>query len=171
MIRGISLKYKQPIAYFFMSKGVVVNELKNILIEAAIHLKGIGLNPVAVICDQGPSNIGLLKQLNITPESPLFIVDNTEIYFFFDPPHLLKSTRNNLMKYIFKFNGKCAEWKHILRLYQYFEDKPYSPICKLTPIHLHPNNFEKMRVKYAAHIFSRAVSSSISMMIQKHQKH
>ena len=39
-------------------------------------------------------------------------------YFtIFDPPHLLKSAKNNLMKYDVGFDGKVASWNDIKFFY------------------------------------------------------
>lgn len=52
----------------------------------------------AIICDQGPRNMGMLKKHKMTPTKPFFKVPGSDhnVYFIFDPPHLLKSICNNL---------------------------------------------------------------------------
>ena len=80
----------------------------------------------------GFENLGERKTSSLVANSALFlmahgILDNWkqpvarwyyemhgEQYFtFFDPPHLLKSVRNNLLKYSFSFDNKTALWSDI----------------------------------------------------------
>ena len=44
----------------------------------------------------------------VTPERPYIEWDEKQYFIINDPPHLLKSVRNNLMKYQFSFDGKTA---------------------------------------------------------------
>lgn len=52
--------------------------------------------------DQGPNFQKLFKVgLYLSEEDPDFSVDTSKIVYFFDIPHLSKSTRNNFFEYIF----------------------------------------------------------------------
>lgn len=73
----------------------------------------VGLIVKCLICDQETRNIGLMKKYKITKENPFiefFIGDDTcKVYLIFDPPHLIKSFRNNLFKKRFKYRGGYAD--------------------------------------------------------------
>jgi hypothetical protein len=62
-------------------------------------LKYIGLTVVVVMSDMGSNFQSLAKRLNITAGNPWFIHNNQKYFVMFDPPHLLKCVRNNLVKY------------------------------------------------------------------------
>jgi hypothetical protein len=71
----------------------------------------------------------------------------------------MKSVRNNLLKYDIFFNdNKKASMKYIEAFYESDKSKPLRMAPKLTNIHIHPNNFQKMRVKYATQVFSESVA-------------
>lgn len=46
------------------------------------------------------------------------------------------------------------------------KEKDLKMIPKVTEKHIHPNNFQKMRVKYAAQIFSRSVFAAINVLVK-----
>jgi hypothetical protein len=78
----------------------------------------------------------------------------------------MKSVRNNLLKYDIFFNDeKKASWKYIEAFYASDKSKPLRLAPKLTNIHIHPNNFQKMRVKYATQVFSESVAVGLSTYV------
>ena len=88
--------------------------------------------------------------MNITPENHGFIHNNQKSFVMFDPPHILKRVRNNLMKYSFKFGSYTATWQHIEEFYNKDKTLSIRMAPKLTEKHIHPNGFSKMKVKYAS---------------------
>ena len=82
-----------------------------------------------------------------------FTVEEEKIFYFFDVPHLLKATRNNLYRHNYLYDGdKIASWKHIEDFYIIDKKAQFRAAPKLTNSHINPNNFEKMKVKYAAQV-------------------
>jgi len=69
----------------------------------------IGLIPKCIISDQGPRNQGLLKKLLITSAKPYFIRNGHKIYIICDPPHLIKSMRNNVKKKKFLYKNGVVD--------------------------------------------------------------
>lgn len=65
------------------------------------------------------------------------------------------------MKYIFKFDKYQAQWKDIEAFYNKDKELHIRAAPKLTDKHIHPNNFEKMKVKYATQILSHTVAASL----------
>ena len=88
----------------------------NLFKKAIDLLSEINLTPKLVICDQGPNNRGCATLLNINSDKPYFIYNCHEIYFMFDPPHLLKSIRNGL-ETGYSFDGNIVKMKHIEDFY------------------------------------------------------
>jgi len=136
MIRGVVKKFKQPISYTFCksttSSHDLANQIKNIL--KAVH--STGLKIVATVCDQGATNtaaINILKndtkaeylKKNLIYKDEFFEVtvgaECLRVIDLYDPPHLLKGIRNNMLNknVVFAINGqqKEASWDHIVDLY------------------------------------------------------
>ncbi|GBM98865.1 hypothetical protein AVEN_140073-1 [Araneus ventricosus] len=76
---------------------------------------------------QVQKNQGLFKEMNVTTENPFFVHKTKKIYAMYDPPHLLKSVRNNLKNHGIYYEDTSigdtprtafANWKHIEELYE-----------------------------------------------------
>ena len=160
LVRSITGGWKQPLGYALVNGACPRDEMETLMREAIDKLKGIGLTVVVVISDMGLNFQSLANHLNITPENPWFIHNNEKVFVMFDPPHLLKCVRNNLMKYSFKFDNYTATWKDIESFYNKDTTLAIRTAPKLTDKHLRPNGFSKMKVKYAQ-IFSHTVAAAI----------
>lgn len=83
---------------------------------------------VATVCDQSATNMSAInsllnetnevhKRAGVENKSSGFEVNGHKIYPIFDPPHILKGIRNNLLNKDLKFsqNGeiKIAKWQHL----------------------------------------------------------
>ena len=49
------------------------------------------------------SNIILINQLGITQENSFFTINDANIFFIYDNPHIFKALRNMFLKYDFIF--------------------------------------------------------------------
>ena len=161
LVRSITGGWKQPLGYALVNGACPREEMEMLMKEAIDKLEGIGLTVVFVISDMGSNFQSLANHLNITPENPWFIHNNQKYFVMFDPPHLLKCVRNNLMKYPFKFGMYTASWKDIEKFYNNDNTLTIRTAPKLTEKHLHPNGFSKMKVKYATQVFSHTVAAAI----------
>jgi hypothetical protein len=122
-------------------------------------LKTINLSKRVVVNDMGSSNICVSNILNVIPERPFFTVDGKEVVYMFDVPHLLKATRNMLIKHIFCFDRKSTSWSHVGNFY----NKDKSALNRLAPVH--PSNPEKMKVFLAAHVLSDRVAEAMTTYV------
>ena len=164
MVRGLCVNWKQPIGYFFSSRGTPASVLKVLLLEACTKLAEAGLSLVAVICDQGIPNQRLYTELNVSPSQPYFECSGREIFTLHDPPHLLKSVRNNLQKYKIVFGDKkekSASWNYVRELYNVDSKLKYRMCPKLSQTHVEVTGLKKMKVSLAAQVFSHSVSAGI----------
>lgn len=128
MIRGIKNKWNQPLCYKFFHSTCPGEKLKSTIFEIIIKLKEIGLTVCALISDMGSNNMMLSKILQITPTKPYFTLNNQNIIYMFDTPHLIKAIRNNLLKYNFVTEkGHEVSWKYIEQFYNH--DQKY--YCEL----------------------------------------
>ncbi|CAI6353718.1 unnamed protein product [Macrosiphum euphorbiae] len=162
MLRGINENWKQPIAYFHVSSSCTGTDLKDIIMSTICRLQNIKLNIKAFITDQGTNFVSFSKSFYVSPNKPYFEVDGKQIFYIFDPPHLLKSTRNMFFKHNFLINDSIVTKAHIDSFYNYDSENNLRLAPKLKHAHIHPGPFEKMRVYLAAQIFSNSVASGMS---------
>lgn len=183
MIRGTHKKYKQPICFYFIKGTTKSQELVRCIKEVILNVLNTGLNIVATVSDQGMTNIAAINFLmeetrqhclkenidNILYEG--YLINGHEIIHIYDPPHLLKSIRNNLLTkdVNFTWRGKrqTATWDHLVNLYEI--DKKYEHLemrClpKITEAHIYKEKIKKMKVSYASQIFSHKVASTMRLM-------
>ena len=71
----------------------------------------------SVVFNQGTSNQKLVKLLNVTFDKPYFVHINKKVFVFYDPPHLLKSIRNNLQHHDFMLDGYASGYGYQLEVY------------------------------------------------------
>lgn len=165
MIKGICQNWKQPLSYFFSYSTMKPSDLLLIIRETVQKLRTIGLKVVGLTSDMGSNFYKLSDLLGISVTKSYFQIDEDKIYYMFDPPHLLKATRNNLLRNNFIDDEKVASWKYIEEFYNNDKKTQFRMAPKLTDIHINPNNFQRMKVKYAAQIFSRSVSVGMNTSI------
>ncbi|KYB25608.1 hypothetical protein TcasGA2_TC034291 [Tribolium castaneum] len=159
MARGIEENWKQPLAFFFVNSTCNAQDLQSILHECITRMLNIGFTVKAVVSDMGSNFIQLSRDLGITTKHTDFQVQGKTIRYFFDTPHLLKCMRNLLLQNTVHFDGKEASWKFVEQLFNLEKNKDLRMAPKLSEAHIHPTNFQKMKVKYAAQVLSSTVSS------------
>ena len=167
MARGLTKSWKQPFGYV-LSGSTIKSEHLNIMIDEAIKtLKSVGLVVKAFVCDQGPNNMAMIRSRGISVDKPYFFHenDNNKIFVIYDPPHLIKNTRNNLFNHDFFFADGVARWKTIVDFFE--QDKKLDSLRfapKLTNEHISLPAFSKQRVFLASQILSHSVSKGIATM-------
>jgi len=77
------------------------------------RLQNIKLNIKAFITDQVTNFVQFSKSLYVSPSKPYFDVEGKSIVYIFDPPHLIKSTRNMLFKHKFQINDNVVTKDHL----------------------------------------------------------
>lgn len=92
--------------------------------------------------------------------------NDREFYFFSDPPHLLKTIRNNFMSKARTLtkNGQVITWKTIIRLYHFQKGDTLRKCYKLNAQVVFPSSYAKMRVQYAAQVLSVSVANLLQQM-------
>lgn len=105
------------------------------------------------------------KTVSVTVERPYFHVNEKDIYYTFDTPHLIKLVRNNLISYDFHFQDRVAKYEHIVKFYENDKQKSFKLAHKLTNSHIHPTNFDKMKVRYAVPLLSNSVAAGLSTYV------
>ena len=129
--------------------------------DVVVKLNSVALTVVCVICDQGATNMQMFRMFGVTTEIPCAEIDGQNIFFMFDPPHLLKSVRNNLMKHNFEIRGKLVKWQYISEFFEADHKQAVKLAPKLTPKHINLPPFASMRVRLAAQVLSHSVAAGI----------
>jgi len=177
MLHSPLKKFKIPLCFFFSSSSVPSSKLKEIVMNVIIKLFYIDILIHCVIFDQGPCNQAMAKSFGISTERTWIDITINEnsllrVFFIFDPPHLLKSIKNNFLKYRLLFrdrnnNNQVAEIKHVRKAFEIDQRNKLSLFPKLTAKHLYPTNFDKMKCKLTFQFFSHEVSQGMKVLIKK----
>eukprot|EP00111_Clytia_hemisphaerica_P020420 TCONS_00060169-protein len=184
MVRGLCSGLEYVFGHF-ASEGFTSDQIFHCAHEAIGILESIGLKVRAVTADGASPNRKYFK-LHKLPEntketnlfhgnvywaySPWAFSSKRKIYFFSDPPHLMKTTRNNLenphankKSRNVVFDGKEMGWHQILDLYDW--DLGPSRYCfgirfghKLRHEHIKLDPRSRMRVNLAAQVLSCTVA-------------
>lgn len=149
--------------YFFIAaKGLV---LKNLLLEAISRVFEFGGIVKGVVCDQGTTNRSMFSLLGVSPSNPYFDFEGQRIYFFYDAPHLMKSLRNNFLKYNFNVGRELVKFQYVKEFYEKESQLPIKQCPKLTPKHIELTNFSKMKVSLATQLLSHSVAAGMSTYV------
>ena len=165
MVRGLSLKWKQAIAYIFTKNTIAASHLSDLIEECVKRLTDVGLYVRCVVCEQGATNVAALKQLGCTVDSPKLKFDylHHAVHVIFYVPHLLKNVRNNLMKHNIKTDSGVVQWKFIQSVYEIDKKCPIRLLPRLSDRHLEVAAVTKMRVCLAAQILSHSMAAALKM--------
>ena len=169
-VNGIFCNFSQTLAYFFTYNGVKANDLKDIFFNLVSKLKEIGLCVKSCVCDQGSNFIEWRKIMGITESHPFMVIEDEKIFFFYDSPHLIKSVRNNFLKYDILHKLQCGElktasWSVISKLYESDSKRQFKLAPKLTKKSINLPAFSKMKVSSAVHVLSNTVAVAIETLV------
>lgn len=172
--------WKQAIAFSCCKSCMATPDIICTYKEIVRRVLSSGLQTIASVCDQGRTNESAMKYLiketraaNLrNGESNIndtIIIDNNEIVHLFDPPHLLKCMRNNLLtknlKFVYDKKIRTASWKYIVTAYEIDKSHGVFKVLKnISKSHVYPVNIKKMRVKYCAQILSHTMASTLVQM-------
>lgn len=180
MAKGLRRKWKQPVGYYFHRGGMCGSSLAMLLREVLQACREAGLIIVTTVCDMGGNNVRALQDMGASFEKPFFTFNNQEVVTIYDPPHLLKCTRNMLYKHDVQLNVKnsngtlrvlTASWDHIREAVKLDRKEPYQALYKITNDHLDPNAFKKMKVSLAAQVMSNKMAANLHAQAVKGEYH
>lgn len=135
--------------------------------NAILQLQEIGVIVKATICDQGSTQRKAISELcaenKIDSTLYTFVINNITIVTIFDVPHLLKCTRNALLRCKIRFrSNKTAKFQYIQQVFELDQTKNYKTLFKLHSKHFKfQDSFIKMKVNIAARQLSHSIASSI----------
>jgi hypothetical protein len=179
MVRGLHRKWKQPVAYYFIRGSTKANLLERFLKEVLGACQDAGLRVVATVRDMGANNVKALRLLGATRRKPFFTFQNQEIVTMYDPPHLLKCTRNLFLKYDVQFESQrlhnklpvTAKWEHISNVYNWDKQNIVQACYKLKDAHLTPLAQNAMKVSLAAQVMSHTVGATLNAVVSQGKEH
>jgi hypothetical protein len=138
------------------------------------HREEAGLR---VSATRGATNVSAVNQLvpgsgtgrHDAPQLKKYNVSNQSVIHIYDPPHLLKEIRNNLMKrdLYWKQEGDIisARWEDII--YAYEADNTSGELRSMPKMidgHVYSAKMKKMKVSCAAQVFSHSVASFMTVL-------
>ena len=121
-----------------------------------------------LVCDQSTTYQRAQRLLGVTVKEPYFFVNERKYFFLYDPPHLIKSIRNNLHNTGFRVGLKEATWKVIVDFFTLDQQSQTGlrMAPKLSKDHIQLKPFSKMRVSLATQVLSNSVSKGIKSAIK-----
>ena len=92
--------------------------------------------------------------------------EGKKVFAMYDPPHLIKSVRNNFKNHGFVIDGKDILWQHVKEFYDADSSKPIKMAPKLRKKHIHLPPFSPLRVRLATQVLSHSVASGMGVLAQ-----
>lgn len=57
----------------------------------------------------GPNFLKFSKDVHVNSTRPFFFLNNKKVIYIFDPPHILKATRNMFFQHNFQYKDELIE--------------------------------------------------------------
>lgn len=189
MLVGIASRWKHIVGYHFTGNSFNSKSLKDIIFQIIEKTEKIGFHVNFLTSDMGSGNVGFWKLLGISTGRFSRISNyithpfdtNRYLYIIGDPPHILKNLKQSLISnetiiisndIVTKYNlpSDTVKLKHFYELIniQNNSELLLTPKFKIDDIKC--NNFNKMKVNKAKHVFSNDVSSSFKLLADEHNK-
>ncbi|XP_071554020.1 uncharacterized protein [Temnothorax nylanderi] len=178
MVRGVQSGWKFPLAYYFCDGATKADQLAEWIKDVAKIVLDSGLHLVAFMCNDGKRNLMAINKLKL--ESARLKKKRKQLYYgyitikkqdiipLFDPPHLIKGIRNNLLNNDLEFDceegeeRKFASWEIIEQAYHMdLTHSMYRLMPKITAEHIIKSKMKKKKVKNAAQVLSTTMGGFI----------
>lgn len=184
MLRGLNENWKQIVSWHLTSKSSNDDIMTQLLFEIVEEAEKIGYKVHGLICDMGPKNQAIWRNLGIkvsrnnnTPFVMHPIRSNDNFYIFPDIPHLLKNLRMALtnnsiitiaLSIVESENLPCNEvrFKYLEELNVIQQRKNLKLAPNITTDIVNPTGFNKMNVATAAHIFNVKTAAALETLIE-----
>ncbi|XP_063822851.1 uncharacterized protein LOC135072744 [Ostrinia nubilalis] len=172
MLKGVCSNWKQPICFYFCEGTTAAATVVRILKEVVTRVSESGLIPLAIVCDQGSTFRTAINMLKLETERKRISneesndgtieISGLPLSVVYDPPHLLKGLRNNLLTKDMLFKGKVATWKDIESVFDADCQLGHTRMHKkLTEHHVYAAKMKKMKVSVAAQTLSATTSGML----------
>lgn len=168
-IVSYGVRFKCPIAYFFIANSLPGELLSELIKTTIILLDEIGVTVRSLTCDGASSNIKAYEYLGCSLDQnnlkPSFQHPNgkSNIYCLLDAAHMLKLARNVLADFEVKSNTGDISFEYIRKLHEVQSKEGLKFANKLSPLHIDFKN-KKMNVRLAAQVLSSSVADAIDFL-------
>jgi len=182
MIRGLTTNWKQVVGYYLTGNSTNGDVLWHLLKQITVDRSTVHINVCAVVSDMGSSNramwcaagiVTCKEHVENSVKHPL--LSNQLLFFLPDVPHVLKNARNCLRSHDillppdivnqYSWPGPIVSIAHVQGLVDLKESSELKIASALCQKHVEPKQFEKMKVSFAAQLFSHSVSSALQFCV------
>jgi hypothetical protein len=164
MACGVTRRWQFPIAYYLTASAVQSSSIIEILKSVINLLESEGFIVLGITSDQGSNFEKAFKYLGCSHTKPTIELGAKSYFVYKDPPHLLKNSRNLLLRSDVSVPGfkDAASRKHIVTLFEKEKMHSLKMVPKLSDTHLSNLRFSsKMKVKLAALVLSNSVAAAL----------
>ena len=123
MVRGIFFKFDFPLAHF-PTEGISADLLFPIVWEGVALIESTGLKVVSVTADGASSNRKFFRMHKTSSRGHfvyktrnIYAADKRDIFFFSDPPHLIKTARNCLSHSSNSSSSRSMKVRNVVCIY------------------------------------------------------
>ena len=139
IVRGLFEQWKFVISYYISGTSISGLKLAELMQKNKEHCTEIGFNVRAIVCDQASSNNKSAYKILKYSENDWFLnYNSSRIYLLYDPPHLIKSVRNTLLKRDIECEDGIVSWDCVKDLFNIEKQKSTKMCHKLTLCHVFP---------------------------------
>ena len=170
--RSTFFNFDYPCA-FFLTKNITALQLNRLFWLGVSMLHTFGFEIILSCCDGASSNRSFIE-MNTGKSNRCSCFNpfsGKQLFFFSDPPHLIKKLRNNLHSSGHKseharytrtliLNDNCILWNHVYAVFQR-ESKRHLYATDIRKAHVTIDSISKMRVKLAVQTLSEKVAKEM----------
>jgi len=149
---------------FFINNSITGLHLQNTIFAVITRIQKTSINNRALTTDQGTNFTSFSKTMKCHVNIHSFMLMAKKIFYVFDVPHLLKSTRNNFSKYNLPFLNGTADKKYLVYFYK-SDLGLHTSYQKLISM-INPGPFQKMKMISASQVFSNTEAAAMLCCVQ-----
>lgn len=159
--------FKIAVAYFYLC-GLQAVDRAALTQEVIRSVNETGAKIQSLTADGTITNISCVKYLGVKFEKdePFFkspTIPSYNIYFFLDPPHMLKLARGCFAKHQLYYQNKPISWSYVRDLHDLQKSRNFNLGNKLTSLHI-DWHLKPMNVALAAEVMSNSTAHCIDQL-------
>ena len=185
MLAGLATRWKQVVAYHFTGKSYKGPGVKKIIDKILDKATKAGLKVISITADMGTNNQAVFSEYNISKNENKIkhpAIPNFHLYFFWDPPHVIKCLRNCLVNgHIIilppsivqdnNLSSNIVDIEYVRMLFEAEKHYDWKMCPNLSEALFNPNQWEAMNVAMAAQLIaSHATSLGLYRAILSQEK-
>ncbi|KAL3243013.1 hypothetical protein MRX96_020690 [Rhipicephalus microplus] len=174
VLRGLSTAYVITVGYFF-TRCLRSEQLCSMTMNVMKAVEDVGFRVTRIVTDNHQSNVALFKSLSedgmLALVVPHTLRQGDPLFLSFDPNHLIKNLRNNLVeREMMNGDNLIQGGLYLKKLLSIQSQLLVKPVKFLTQSHVEPN-LEKMKVSRATQVFSPVVIATLEFLQENPQCH